>query len=105
MTGDIGYDRPISQTFNGFIGASATYQSATNSALGAQSLFAVNAYTLVDLRAGVHTADDKWRFSAFVHNLNNAYYWTNVSYAGPDVAARFAGMPRTYGITAGWRFQ
>lgn len=105
LTGDIGYDRPISQTFNGFIGASATYQSATNSALGAQSLFAVNAYTLVDLRAGVHTADDKWRFSAFVHNLNNAYYWTNVSYAGPDVAARFAGMPRTYGITAGWRFQ
>jgi iron complex outermembrane recepter protein len=105
FTGDIGYDHPISATFNAFAGASATYQSATNSALGAQAEFAVKAYTLVDLRAGVHTADDKWRFSAFVHNLGNSYYWTNVSYAGPDVAVRYAGMPRTYGVSASWRFQ
>lgn len=105
LTGDIGYDHPISSTFNAFAGVSATYQSATNSALGAQSLFNVGAYTLVDLRAGVHTSDDKWRFSAFVRNLGNSYYWTNVSYAGPDVAVRYAGMPRTYGVSASWRFQ
>jgi outer membrane receptor protein involved in Fe transport len=105
LTGDIGYDHPISSTFNAFAGVSATYQSSTNSALGAQSLFNVGAYTLVDLRAGVHTSDDKWRFSAFVRNLGNSYYWTNVSYAGPDVAVRYAGMPRTYGVSASWRFQ
>jgi iron complex outermembrane receptor protein len=104
LTSDIGYDRPINERWNGFAGVSATYQSDTNAALGAQALYDVKAYALVDLRAGIHTVDDRWRISGWVRNLNNAYYWTNVSYNGPDVAIRYAGMPRTFGVSANWRF-
>jgi len=105
LTGDIGYDQPINTRWNGFAGVSATYQSDTNSALGAQPLYGVKAYAMVDLRAGIHTVDDRWRISGWIRNLNNAYYWTNVSYNGPDVAIRYAGMPRTFGVSAAWRFQ
>lgn len=105
LTSDVGYDHPITSHWNGFAGVSATYQSQTNAALGAQALYDVKAYALVDLRAGIHTSDDRWRISGWIRNLNNAYYWTNVSYNGPDVAIRYAGMPRTYGVSASWRFQ
>jgi outer membrane receptor protein involved in Fe transport len=104
LTGDIGYDHPINSRWNGFGGVSATYQSETNAALGAEALYDVKAYALVDLRVGVHTADDRWRITGWIRNLNDAYYWTNVSYNGPNVAIRYAGMPRTFGVSAALRY-
>ena len=54
LTGDAQYDFPVNENFNAFLGTSATYQSSTNAALGEEPLFDVKAYTLVDLRFGVH---------------------------------------------------
>jgi outer membrane receptor protein involved in Fe transport len=105
LTGDAQYDFPVNENFNAFLGASATYQSSTNAALGEEPLFDVKSYTLVDLRFGVHAQDDAWRISGFVRNLGNTYYWNNVAFNGPDAAMRYAGRPRTYGVTGTFRFR
>lgn len=105
LTGDAQYDAPINGEVDGFVGVGATYQSSTNAALGVEPLFDVKAYTLVDLRFGIHADDDAWRLSGFVRNLGNSYYWNNVAFNGPDAAMRYAGRPRTYGVTASFRFR
>lgn len=101
LTGDAQYDVPVTDT----VGVDATYQSKTNSALGNEALFDIKPYTLMGLRAGIHDADDQWRLTAFVQNLTNKYYWNNVAFNGPDAAIRYAGRPRTYGITLSYRYQ
>ncbi len=105
LTGDAQYDFPVGQALNAFVGANATYQGSTNAALGREPLFDMKAYTLVDVRLGFRDSDDNWRITGFVHNVTNAYYWTNVSAPGPDAAFRAAGMPRTYGATFSYRFR
>ncbi len=105
LTGDAQYDFPVSASVNAFFGASATYQSSTNAALGEEPLFDVKSYTLVDLRFGVHAEDDAWRITGFVRNLGNTYYWNNVAFNSPDAAMRYAGRPRTYGVTGSFRFR
>ncbi|BEV01199.1 TonB-dependent receptor [Novosphingobium olei] len=105
LSGDIQYDTPVSESVNVFVGAGATYQSRTNSALGQEPLFDVKQYTLVDLRAGIHANDDSWRISVFARNLGNAYYWNNVAFNGPDAAIRFAGRPRMIGVSGSYRLR
>lgn len=105
LTGDVQYDFSVNDKLNLFLGANATYQSRTNSALGNVPLFDIRAYTLVDLRAGLHDADDKWRLTVFVQNVGNTYYWNNVAFNGPDAAIRYAGRPRTWGVTGSYRFR
>lgn len=105
LTGDAQYDVPLSSSVIGFVGAGATYQSATNAAVGAEPLLAMKAYTLVDLRAGIHDVDDRWRLSGFVRNVGNAYYLTNVVAPSVDTVIRYAGRPRTYGLTLSYRYR
>ena len=59
--------------------------------------------TIIDLRAGFELPDEKLRISAFARNVGNVYYWTNVQDNLASVT-RFAGMPRTYGLQASWRY-
>ena len=105
LTGDVHYDFPINETVSLFTGANGTYQGKTNAALGQEPLFDIKAYTVVDLRIGVRDQYDAWRVSAYVQNVGNTYYWTNVAAPSPDIAYRLAGRPRTYGLTASLRFQ
>ncbi len=105
LTGDLQYDFPVSSTLNFFIGGDATYQSKTNAALGEEPILNVKAYALADARIGIHDASDVWRLTGWVHNVANKYYWTNVVTNGPDVAIRYAGMPRTFGLTGSYRFR
>jgi len=105
LTGDVQYDFPISEGVNLFAGANATYQGKTNGALGQEPQFDIKAYTLVDLRFGVRDSGDVWRLSGFVRNVGNTYYWNNVAAPSPDVAYRLTGLPRTYGVTASYRFR
>jgi iron complex outermembrane receptor protein len=84
-------------------GATANYRSRTNSALGAEPLFDISPYTLLDLHGGVQTTDGKWRLDAWGHNVTNRYYWSSV-FRGSDTVVRFAGKPATYGLTLNYRF-
>ncbi|MDF0546706.1 TonB-dependent receptor [Sphingobium sp. H39-3-25] len=89
---------------NGFVGGGATYQAATNGGLGELPQFAIDSYTLIDVRAGVVLKDDRWRLTAYVKNLTDKFYATLVSQPGPDAAIRFTGQPRTYGLTLSYRY-
>lgn len=104
VTGDIDYDVPVSATLNAFFGATATYQAKTNGGLGDIALFAIPDYALLDLRVGVRTGNDKWRLSAFVKNVADKYYSTLINQSGPDAVIRYTGMPRTFGLTASYRY-
>lgn len=105
LTGDAQYDFDLDESTLLFIGAGATYQSATNAALGEEPLLRMKSYALVDIRAGIRDVDDKWRISAFARNLTNSYYLTNVVTPGPDTAMRYAGRGRSYGVMLGYNFR
>jgi iron complex outermembrane receptor protein len=101
---DIDYRWNLSHTWDGFAGGNATRQSATSSELGAQPRFAVNAYTIVDLRAAFDTKDGAWRVFLWGRNVGNTYYWTSVGYVS-DTITRYSGMPATYGIALNYRYR
>jgi outer membrane receptor protein involved in Fe transport len=103
VTGDIEYDRSLSDSLNGFIGGSISHQSQTFSLLGESPLLEIEPYTLFDLRFGIHHPDDKWRIGAFVRNVTNKYYNLLKSPVA-DTSIAFAGQPRTYGVTASVRY-
>lgn len=63
----------------------------------------INERALLDLRAGVESADGSWRVYAWGRNVTDKYYWNQAQHVN-DVLLRFAGMPRTYGLTASYRF-
>ncbi len=98
------YTWPVTEKLNAFVGGNLSYQSSTNSELGDLALLALKAYTLVDLRAGLETADGTWRVSVWGRNVGDVYYWTAAS-RDTDTTTRFAGMPATYGVALSYRFR
>lgn len=104
---DMGNVRP-------FIGAGLNFQSDTIGALGSQYDYpypelnsrgglTIKDYTLIGLRAGLAMGDGRYRLTAYVNNLTNEYYWTNATRI-TDTTVRYAGMPRTYGLTISARY-
>lgn len=100
---DIDYEWPIGNGRTGFVGASAAYRSDASADFDSDPLFKIDAYTLVDGRAGIKTDDGKWKFSVWGKNLTDEYYWQSVIRI-QDSVVRVAGMPRTYGISLGVEF-
>jgi iron complex outermembrane recepter protein len=98
------YEFGVTDGLNAFVGAHATYQSATNAGLGDLPIFDIDAYALVDARVGVRSASGKWSVAAYVDNLTNRYYWTYTSYSGADAIARYAGRPETAGVRMSYRY-
>ena len=100
---DAQYDARLTDTLNGFIGASVWYQSSTNAGLGNLALQHLEGYALVDLRFGLRHPDDKWRVSGFIRNLADTNYRLVVSPVADDVVA-YTGRPRTYGVSVSLRY-
>lgn len=99
----VDYEFPLSGRVNGFLGTNVTTRSKTNGGLGENAILDIDAYTLVDLRAGLASPDDRWKLSVWGRNVFDKYYWTN-AYRIADVAARFAGKPATYGVSVSYRY-
>jgi outer membrane receptor protein involved in Fe transport len=108
------YTTPVSEHLKAFVGGTVSYRSGTvavvggdiappttASAVGNPEL--IGGYTLVDLRAGVASRDDRWRLSVYGKNVFNKYYWTNVV-AAFDTIGRYAGMPGTYGVSLAFKY-
>jgi iron complex outermembrane recepter protein len=70
---------------------------------GDDHAFDIKAYTLIDAEVGIVQHDGKWNVKLWGKNIANTYYWNNTSYTA-DVITKLAGMPATYGISAGYRF-
>lgn len=114
ISGDAEYRIPLGDKLTAFAGANVSYRSGTVSVVGGEinpagaiperpELFGIRGYTLVDLRGGIASRDDRWRVQLWGKNIFNKYYWNNVVSLA-DVIGRYPGMGATYGITVGFKF-
>ena len=62
------------------------------------------AFTRTDLRLTYRSADDRFRVQAFVNNLEDAAVIGRAVYASNRTLQAHYAKPRTYGISAGYRF-
>ncbi len=65
---------------------------------GVTNPFGIAGYATVDGRLGIEGPDGRWKVMVWGKNLFDKYYWSNVI-SSADSAARFAGTPRTFGVT------
>ncbi len=114
---NIDYNTPITSELDAFVGGSLAFRSSTSSviggnrnpgtltasALGGAPIFEIDDYVLVDLRAGVQSADERWRLTVWGKNVFNQYYWQNAITVG-DTVSRFTGKPATYGVSLSFKY-
>ena len=100
---DAEYEFAVGTKMDAFLGANLNYQSRTNGGLGELPLLKIDAYALLDLRAGIKSDDGTWRFSIWGRNVTNKYYWTTADHIA-DTTVRYTGKPATYGATLSVRF-
>jgi outer membrane receptor protein involved in Fe transport len=104
------YDWSLTNNLSAFVSADASYQSSTVSQFGAGEAAAydapgqdIKAYSLLNLTAGVQSADRHWRVELWGKNVTNTYYWTSAVHYS-DGIIRLAGMPATYGVGVHYRY-
>ena len=105
------YDWDVfSGEYQAYLGADLTYVGRSQGQFGDASAVAagfpsleIDAYTTLDLRAGLNSSDGHWRIQLFGQNVTNRYYWTQATHTY-DTAVRFAGLPRTYGGSIEYKF-
>lgn len=103
LSGGIDFETPVSAGIDAFAGADVNYRSKSVAAFGSDPLFAIDAYALLNLRAGIKSSDDRWRAEVWGRNVTNKYYWNGVSHV-IDSVSRVAGMPATYGVTVSVKY-
>ncbi|MBB6122957.1 TonB-dependent receptor [Sphingobium subterraneum] len=97
------YQPPINSDWNAVFGVAVKHQSSSFGGLGELAVARNKAFTTLDLRAGVKSADDRWNISVFGRNVTNTYYWTAPALI-IDTLGRYAGAPATYGVTVSFRY-
>lgn len=97
------YQFPVSDSLDAFVGSDLSYSSDTTAIIGNAPGYEIDSYALLDVRAGIESSDERWRFQVWGKNVTDEYYWTNVA-SYYDTVARYAGRPATYGATLSYRF-
>jgi outer membrane receptor protein involved in Fe transport len=104
------YDWSLGGGLTAFVSADSSYESRSTTAFGADEAVAdgapplqISAYGLLNLSAGVVSADNRWHVEIWGRNVTNKYYWNSVNYVS-DTVVRLTGMPATYGVTVGLRY-
>lgn len=107
LTGTAAYTIPIAEgglTLRGDV----RYQSKTFFTQFNRPEIAQPGYTLVNARLTYNAPGGRYSFGGFVNNLFDKTYFTEVLESGafnPQLVAQaYVGAPRTYGVTAGFRF-
>lgn len=118
---NVDYRHELNSGGSVFAGASVNARSHSDAAIGANripfpysatsftrpdlggNVFNIKGYATVDARVGYEAADGAWKVMLWGKNVFNKYYWTTVIPSN-DSQARFAGMPATYGVTFGFKF-
>ena len=102
-TGIAEYEWDVSDSLKASLGATLSYRSKSAGALGSAGDTTLNAYTILDLRAGIGALDDKWRVQMWGKNVTNKYYWLNTVHAF-DNNVRYAARPVTYGVSVSFEY-
>lgn len=103
ISADGEYSFGLTNSLDGFVGVGANYRSKSNGDFLPDPRLDIDAYTLVDVRLGVASSDDKWRATLYGRNITDEYYWVTAN-RRTDSVVRYAGMPRTYGISLAYRY-
>lgn len=103
-TAGLDYEWSISDALVGFAGANTTTNSKTYSVVGNDPTSLITSFVLLDLRAGIESADGKWRTQLWGKNVTDRYYWTNAIVVY-DQQVRYSGQPATFGVTASYRYK
>lgn len=80
------------------LGGDVQATGATNGTLAQTPAYNMPAYTLVGARLHLQSPNRRWSAALFGRNLTDEFYSTAAFNIG-DSIARFAGPPRTYGVT------
>lgn len=96
--GDIEYEFALSSSWNAFVGGNVAYRSKSRTYFGDSPLFRIPSYTLVDLRAGFRSSDERYRVQFYGRNIFDEYY-VLIAQQTMDNVTRVAGMAATYGVT------
>lgn len=78
------------------------YQSSSKNALQASEIMDMRAYGLLNGSIALYSQKG-WEVSLWGQNLTDKYYWVSGA-TNANVAVRFPGRPRTFGLTAKMNF-
>jgi iron complex outermembrane receptor protein len=107
------YDAEVGSGLRAFVQANLAFQSRSLFAVNQDPLLEQEAYTLVDLSAGIGDVDRRYTLSVFVRNLFDRNYYTGLAHVGLlattaqpfDLQANYAKDSRRYaGATFSVRF-
>ncbi len=104
---DAQYSVPVSDSVEAFLGGGLTYQSKQNTTFHNTNLpaddFFIDGYALLDVRAGVSSADGRWRATVYGRNITNKSYVTAIS-TYLDTLIRYRGKPTVYGLSLSYKY-
>ena len=83
------YLRPVASRLGGFLQANAQYRGAVNYSSAGDPLFIQSAYTLVNVSAGLDSADGHWGVSVYANNLFDEHYVDSIQNAGSGNSVLF----------------
>jgi len=99
-------DAPLSDSMRLFATPSVTYRSKIYFEVPNTQAISQNAVTLVNVRAGVSFAREKFEIAAFARNLLNEYYLLDAGNTGGGfgIPTYIPAEPRLYGVQATVKF-
>lgn len=97
------YDRPVSDNLGVRGSLSGRWQSDSTAGDPNDPLYAIDAYGVLNGSIGIYSLNDKWDLSLWGQNLTDEYYWQQIT-SNANVVLRFAGKPRTYGLSLSYRY-
>jgi len=96
-------DMSFPMSFGYLVGAASyAWKASYNTGAANDPNLQLPSYGLLNLSAGVESADRAWRLTAWVKNANDTLYLLTRS--TQVVRARYAGDPRTFGLTLRAKF-
>jgi iron complex outermembrane receptor protein len=109
---DAQYKWDLTSDLQAFVGANASYRTSATSQIATYGFTSaaytvdstkVKPYGLLGLRAGVLTADGRWRFQVSGDNVTDTYYWTQMLRQS-DTVVRYMGRPRSFMATIAYKY-
>ncbi|HKY91908.1 MAG TPA: hypothetical protein VJM11_12750, partial [Nevskiaceae bacterium] len=86
------------------VGADGSFTDDAEADLSNNPRFHLDSYYLVNARLGLKSADDRWSVTVFGRNLTDEVYY-NAKIRSADTLVRYAGMPRTFGVSLSYAFR
>jgi iron complex outermembrane recepter protein len=105
---DAQYEWGVGGNLTAFVGATLLHQGSQNTTFYNDVLraedFDIDSYTTLDVRAGIGSADGRWKATVYGRNVTDEVYTTSIT-TYLDTLFRFTGRPATYGISLSYRFE